>query len=91
VHEMPFLAFTPVTFSELDTILRGLADLVDARLCELRGSAPSRVKHRSGVRLRFDDELAPFEATSLDARLSAAVGEELPPDPSASRVGGRRG
>lgn len=107
VHEMPFLAFTPATFSELDTVLRGLADPVDARLGELRSSAAARVKHRSGVRLRFADgatafeatpfeatpfEAAPFEAVSLDARLSAAVGEELPaPDSSASRVGGRRG
>lgn len=91
VHEMPFLAFTPATFSELDTILRGLADLVDARLSELRSSAPPRVKLRSGVRLRSDDELTSFEATSLDARLSAAVGDELPPDSSAPRVGGRRG
>jgi hypothetical protein len=91
VHELPFLAFMPGTFSELDTILRGLADLVDARLCELRSSAPPRVKHRSGVRLRLDDEAAAVEATSLDARLSAAMGEELPPDSSASRVGGQRG
>ena len=89
VHEMPFLAFTPAVFSELDTILRGLADLVEERLCELRGSASPRVKQHSGVRLRRD--LAPpCEATSLDARLAAAV-EELTPDPSASRVGGKRG
>jgi hypothetical protein len=99
VHEMPFLSFTPGTFSELDTILRGLAELVDARLRELRSSAPPHLKLRSGVRLRStlasgvndDDEQAPFEATSLDARLSAAVGDELPPDSSASRVGGWRG
>ena len=100
VYEMPFLAFTPATFSELDTILRGLADLVDARLNELRRSAPARVKHGSGVRLRFEDEAASleaasfeaasFEAASLDARLSAAVADDLPPDSSASRVGGRR-
>jgi hypothetical protein len=102
VQEMPFLAFTPATFSELDTILRGIADLVDARLCELRSSAPSRVKHRSGVRLRLDEGAAPISdeeisrevishEVSLDARLSAAVGEELPPDSSSSRVGGWRG
>jgi hypothetical protein len=91
VHELPFLAFTPATFDELDTILRALADPVDARLCELRSSAPARVKHRSGVRLRVDDEAVPFEATSLDAQLSEAVGEDLPPDSSASRVGGQRG
>jgi hypothetical protein len=91
VHELPFLAFTPATFSELDTILCALADLVDARLCELRGSAPARAKHRSGVRLRLDDETLTFEATSLDERLSAAVGEELRPDSSASRLGGQRG
>jgi hypothetical protein len=41
VQEMPFIAFSPETFSELLAIAERLADLVEARLVALEGGLPA--------------------------------------------------